>query len=72
MRVAVTERLVDRADALAQSHALRGYDSIQLAAALSWGEALSADVVLATWNRELWSAAERPMLDVFPEDLDSS
>jgi predicted nucleic acid-binding protein len=69
-RVPVTEALAARADALAWGHGLRGYDAVQLAAALTWQEAMGLDVVLATFDRDLWRAAAEAGLEAWPESLD--
>ncbi|MCY4025252.1 MAG: type II toxin-antitoxin system VapC family toxin [Acidobacteria bacterium] len=68
-RVPVTEALAARADSLAWSHGLRGYDAVQLAAALTWQEAVGSDVVLATFDRELWRAAATAGVETWPESL---
>ena len=70
-RVPVTEALVARADTLAWDHALRGYDAVQLASAIAWQESVGADVVVATFDRQLWKAARREGLNAWPGDLDS-
>ena len=54
VRIPVTEALVSRADTLAWDYALRGYDAVQLASALTWQESLGMPVTLATFDRELW------------------
>lgn len=69
IRVQVTENLVARADALAWEHDLRGYDAVHLAAALVWQETLSEPVTLATFDEQLWQAAERAGLIPFPDKL---
>ncbi len=69
-RVPVTEALAARADSLAWSHGLRGYDAVQLAAALTWREAIGSDVVLATFDRELWRAAATAGIEAWPGSLD--
>jgi predicted nucleic acid-binding protein len=69
VRIPVTEALVSRADSLAWNHALRGYDAIQLASALIWQESLGAPVTLATFDRELWQAAPKASLHVWPARL---
>ncbi|MCZ2126830.1 MAG: type II toxin-antitoxin system VapC family toxin [Anaerolineales bacterium] len=61
-------QLIARADALAAQYALRGYDAIHLACALTWGELLGAPVSLATFDRELREAARKSSLDVFPQE----
>ena len=68
-RVPVTELLVSRAETLAWDHGLRGYDAVQLASALTWQESIGEDVMLATFDRQLWEAAPRAGLQVWPEDL---
>ena len=69
-RVPITEGLVARADALAWEHGLRGYDAIQLASAANWQDMVGLDVVLATFDRQLWSAAPRAGLRPWPPRLE--
>jgi predicted nucleic acid-binding protein len=69
VRLPVTDVLVARAEALAWDHGLRGYDAVQLAAALAWQGAVGQDVVLATFDRQLWEAAPREGLQAWPERL---
>lgn len=71
LRVPVTEALVDRAAALAWEHGLRGYDAIQLASALTWQESVGEEIVLATFDQQLWDAAKRTGLKVWPDDVSS-
>ncbi len=66
MRVPVTEALVARAEAVAWAHGLRGYDAVQLASALTWQDALGQEIVLATFDRQLWEAAPEAGLRVWP------
>jgi uncharacterized protein len=66
VRVPVTEALVDRSQALAWEHALRGYDAVQLASALGWQESVGEEIVLATFDRQLWDAANRTGLKAWP------
>lgn len=66
-RVPVTEALVARADTLVWNHRLRGYDAVHLAAALTWQDFIGEDVTLATFDRQLWEAAPRAGLRVWPE-----
>ena len=68
-RVPVTELLVARAEILAWDFALRGYDAIQLASAVTWQESIGEDVVMATFDRQLWQAAPAAGVHVWPEDL---
>jgi uncharacterized protein len=69
VRVPITEALVARAETLAWEHALRGYDAVQLAAALAWHDALGQDVTLATFDKQLWEATARAGLRVWPKKL---
>ena len=68
-RVPVTEALVARAERLAWDYELRGYDAVQLAAGLMWQESIGEDVLLATFDRQLWGAATRAGLQVWPQKL---
>ena len=68
-RVAVTEALVARAERLAWEYGLRGYDAVQLAAALTWSESVGQDVVVATFDRQLWEAAPQVGLEAWPKQL---
>jgi predicted nucleic acid-binding protein len=69
MRLEVSETLIARADLLAWDLGLRGYDAVHLAAALAWREAIGAQVTLATFDQQLWAAAERVELTPYPEDV---
>jgi uncharacterized protein len=69
VRLPVTEALVARAETLAWDHGLRGYDAVQLAAALAWQDSVGPDVVLATFDRQLWETAPRVGLQAWPETL---
>jgi uncharacterized protein len=69
MRVPVTETLVARAEALAWAHGLRGYDAVQLASALTWQDALGQEIVLATFDRQLWDGARDSGLRPWPDQL---
>ena len=68
-KVPVSEALVSRAEALARDFALRGYDAVQLASALTWQEAVGAEITLATFDRELWDAGKRAGVRIWPETL---
>jgi predicted nucleic acid-binding protein len=52
--VAIDEPLARSAGALADRHALRGYDAVHLATALSVQD---AELLIATWDQELGAAA---------------
>ncbi len=64
--VEVVEPLVRHAGALAERHALRGYDAVQLAAALILRRA-SRDIEFATFDERLAAAAAREGLPVMPD-----
>ena len=68
IRIAVDENLVSRAEGLAWEHRLRGYDAIHLAAALAWQERAATPIVMATFDRELWQAAQRAGLATWPPE----
>jgi predicted nucleic acid-binding protein len=68
VRIPVTEALVARAEALAWQHVLRGHDAVQLAAALTWQDAIGQDAVLATFDQQLTKASVEAGLRVWPED----
>lgn len=69
LRVPVTEALVERAEALAWEHGLRGYDAVQLASGLIWQESAGQEIVLATFDQQLWEAARRTGLKTWPEQF---
>lgn len=69
IRARVTEALVERAGGLAWEHGLRGYDAVQLASALTWQESVGEEIVLATFDRQLWEAAKSTGLKAWPEHL---
>lgn len=65
-RILVTEQIVIRADFLTSQYSLRGYDAVHLACALTWGELLGAPVSLATFDKELYTAAQKSGLQTLP------
>ncbi len=66
-RIPVTEALVSRAETLAWEYGLRGYDAVQLASAVLFQESLGTAVRLATFDRQLWSAARGAGFEPWPE-----
>lgn len=68
-RIPVTEALVARAETLAWDHGLRGYDAVQLASALTWQESVGTDIVVATFDTQLWNAARQAGMKAWPENL---
>lgn len=69
VRVPITEGVVARAESAAWEYGLRGYDAVQLAAALTWQDAIGGSVTLATFDRSLWETAPQAGLRVWPEKL---
>lgn len=69
-KVPVTEALMSRAEAIAWDFALRGYDAVQLASALTWQESVGAEITLATFDRQLWNAGKKTGVRVWPETLE--
>jgi len=67
LRVPVTEALVERAQTLAWEHGLHGSDAVQLASALTWQESAGEEIVLATFDQQLWDAAKRAGLKPWPD-----
>ncbi len=68
VHIIVDEAIVSRAEALAWTYTLRGYDAIHLACALAWQEHLGHPVILATFDRELWEVARQAKLSVWPAE----
>jgi predicted nucleic acid-binding protein len=68
-KIPVTEALVARAESLAWDYALRGYDAVQLASALTWQESIGAEITLATFDRHLWEAGKKAGVRIWPETL---
>ncbi len=69
-RLMVSPGLIGRASQLSWDFGLRGYDSTHLASALFWQESLDMEIVLATYDRELWNAAKKSGIKIWPEFLD--
>jgi predicted nucleic acid-binding protein len=67
VHIALDEALVYRAEQMAWKYGLRGYDAVHLAAAQVWHEQIGHPIVLATFDRELWKAAEQAGLKAWPE-----
>ena len=67
VRVRVTEALVAQAETLAWEHGLRGDDAVHLACALTWRESAGEEIILATFDQQLWEAAKRTGLKPWPE-----
>lgn len=61
----VTENMIQLAGNLAEKHALRGFDSIHLASALTLRQEISSPIVFSCFDDNLQKASEQ-------EDLDQS
>jgi len=68
-RLHIRETTMARADALAWTHGLRGYDAVHLACALLWQDAVGEAVTLATFDEPLHTAAAGAGLAVWPEPV---
>lgn len=64
--IEIDEALAEHAGALAERHALRGYDATHLAAALTLQALGPQPVICATWDRRLHQAAFDAGLVVAP------
>lgn len=69
IRIPLNCILIEEAAALAHKHVLRGYDAVHLASALFYQRQLGKSVVLATFDKELWQAANHSGLQPWPEHL---
>jgi predicted nucleic acid-binding protein len=67
--IQITSEVVVRAYELVRVHHLRGYDGIQLAAADFWRDLLGEEVTFATFDDDLWGAANTAGFAVWPPDL---
>ncbi len=69
-RIGLTSQVVTRAGELVWTHDLRGYDAVQLAAALAWREAAGdaeGGIVFACFDKDLRRAAATEGLTTWPE-----
>lgn len=64
--IGVNARLVDEAAEVAERHALRGYDAVQLASALTAARATSGNITFGTFDRALYRAALTEGLALLP------
>jgi hypothetical protein len=48
---------------------LRGYDAVQLASAVTWQQSVGAEILLATFDQQLWEAALKAGLKAWPDEL---
>lgn len=68
-RLKVSGQIIEQSSELAWKYPLRGYDALHLASAVLWQEILEAQIILATFDRELWSAGSQAGLIVWPDKL---
>ena len=68
-QVVLTEGVANRAALLAWDLGLHGYDAVHLSVALAWQSGLGEAVIFATYDQQLWNAAQQSGVMVFPQDL---
>jgi uncharacterized protein len=68
-RLRIFAGIVERASESAWKYDLRGYDSLHLAGAMLWEETLGVPITLATYDRELWIAAQKAGMESWPPEL---
>ncbi len=66
IRLQLTEALAARAASLAWEHGLRGYHAVHLASALLWHDTLGEQIVVATFDRQLWQGSRDAGLAAWP------
>jgi len=69
IRVHITDELNPLIHRVVAQHALRGYDAIHLASALTIHERLNEDFLFACFDRRLVQAAQLEGLSIFPQEL---
>ena len=47
----------------------RGYDAVHLASALIWQECVGTEILLATFDLQLWEAAPKAGVKAWPDQL---
>jgi len=66
-RLNVTEHTISKADELAWSLGLRGYDSVHLASAILWQDMLREPITMLTFDQQLSRASVQMGLSILPE-----
>jgi len=66
VRLDISGQITKQAATLAWEYGLRGYDAVHFASALAWQDAIDMPVTLATYDRDLWVAAQKAGMDVWP------
>ena len=69
-RLMISPVLIERAAQLSLQTGLRGYDATHLASALFWQESLDTEILMATYDKELWAVAKKSGLKIWPNQLD--
>ena len=68
-RLRIYAGTIERASGNAWAYELLGYDSLHLAAAQLWQETLGIQITFATFERELWIAAQKAGMLSWPSEL---
>jgi predicted nucleic acid-binding protein len=68
-KLGVSDLTIEKAASLAWEYGLRGYDAVHLASALLWQDAIVEPITFATYDRELWLAAQKSGIPVWPQGL---
>jgi predicted nucleic acid-binding protein len=68
-RLLISQVLIERAAQLSLEFGLRGYDATHLASTLFWQDSLDMEILLATYDKELWTVAQMIGLSVWPDSL---
>jgi uncharacterized protein len=69
LRLSLTEHTISKADELAWSYGLRGYDAVHLASAISWQEMLREPITMMTFDQQLSIASTKLGLNILPEQI---
>ena len=68
-RLLISQVLIERASLLSLQFGLRGYDATHLASDKFWQESLDEEILLATYDKELWTVAQMIGLHIWPDSL---
>jgi predicted nucleic acid-binding protein len=69
VRLHLDRAILSLAEAFAWEHGLRGYDAVHLATAASWQQTMGEPVTLATFDQQLWQAAQKVAVAAWPQEL---
>jgi predicted nucleic acid-binding protein len=67
VQIETTAVVLESASELAWQYGLRAYDAVHLASARFWQESLQEQVVMATFDHQLWLAAQQERLQLYPQ-----